>query len=90
MIKAKRLLEINDKGQGKAIGINIHVGKKLVLHSPWKIVTVGECNTGKKKTKFKTVGGKSGKKKQRSKSLGKWYRWNLKKSGDGKDIIKKD
>ena len=28
MIKAKRLLEINDKGQGKAIGINITVGKK--------------------------------------------------------------
>ena len=48
----------------------------------------------KKKTKFKSVGGecKSGKKKKKTKvkSLGKCYRCNLKKSGDGKDIIKKD
>ena len=30
------------------------------------------------------------KKKTKVKSLGKCYRCNLKKSGDGKDIIKKD
>ena len=36
---------------------------------PMKNVTIGECKTGKKKTKFKTVGEcKSGKKKQRSKA----------------------
>ena len=70
MIKAKRLLEINDKGQGKAIGINITVGKK------WCCIAHEKCDCWrmqdwkKKNTKFKTVGeckyGK--KKKQRSKA----------------------
>ena len=60
-----------------------------------KNVTVGECKTGKKKkTKFKSVGGecKSGKKKkQSSKALeNASLEKKLKKSGDGKDIIKKD
>ena len=66
MIKAKRLLEINDKGQGKAIGINITVGKK------WCCIAHEKCDWWrmqdwkKKKTKFKSVGGecKSGKKKK--------------------------
>ena len=68
MIKAKRLLEINDKGQGKAIGINITVGNK------WCCIAHEKCDywrmqDWKKKTKFKTVGEcKSGEKKQRSKA----------------------
>ena len=58
-----------------------------------KNVTVGECKTGKKKkqsSKALEENASLEKKKTKVKSLGKCYRWNLKKSGDGKDIIKKD
>ena len=61
-----------------------------------KNVTVGECKTEKKK-KNKVqkrwrmqIWKKKKKKKTKVKSLGKCYRWNLKKRGDGKDIIKQD
>ena len=56
-----------------------------------KNVTVGECKTGKKKKKVqKRWRMQVWKKKTKVKSLGKCYRWNLKKSENGKDIIKKD
>ena len=90
MIKAKRLLEINDKGQGKAIGINITVGKK------WCCIAHEKCDCWrmqdwKKKTKVQNRWRMQvWKKKTKVKSLGKCYRWNLKKSDDRKDIIKKD
>ena len=72
MIKAKRLLEINDKGQGKAIGINITVGKKwcCIAHEKcdcWRMqdwkkkkqsskALEENASLEKKKTKFKSVG----------------------------------
>ena len=62
--KNKRLLERNDKGQGKATGINITVGKKIVLHGPgsdsWRMQV-----WKKNKKKFE--------------SPGKCYRWNPEK-----------
>ena len=53
----------------------------------------GECKSGKTKNKVQKRWRRMQvwkKKNTKVKSLGKCYRWNLKKSGDGKDIIKKD
>ena len=63
-----------------------------------KFKSVGECKSGKtptqawkKKTEFKSVGEcKSEKKKQSSKAQENVTVGILKKSDDGKDIIKKD
>ena len=88
--KNKRLLEINDKGQGKAIGINITVGKKwcCIAHEKcdcWRMQDWKKKNKVQKRWRMQVW-----KKKTKVKSLGKCYHWNLKKSDDGKDIIKKD
>ena len=73
--------------------------EKNGVAEPMKNVTVGECKTGKKKKQIsKALENASLEKKTKDQkprkmlpleSEKKWG-WNLKKSDDGKDIIKKN